>query len=100
MPKMVKLKRRQTVANLQKETVSKKDNVEEEKSTILQKLASEEANLMEEKKNLVSLREKLQSKLQEEVEIKKKNIQKLRAEIADLKFSCERLSKSIKFEAK
>ena len=88
------------MANLQKETVSKKDNSEEERTTILQKLAGEEANLMEEKKNLVSLREKLQSKLQEEVEIKKKNIQKLRAEIADLKFSCERLSKSMKFEAK
>lgn len=100
MPKLVKLKRRQTVAILQKETISKHDNIEEEKTIILQKLAGEEANLMEEKKNLMTLREKLQLKLQEEIEIKKKNIQKLRAEIADLKFSCERLSKSIKVEAK
>lgn len=97
---MVKLKSRHTGVNLQKEAVPKQDDFEEEKTTILQKLASEEANLMEEKKNLVSLREKLQSKLQEEIEIKKKNIQKLRTEIADLKFSCERLSKSIKVEAK
>ena len=88
------------MAILQKETVSKTDKVEEEQTTILQKLASEEANLMEEKKNLVSLREKLQLKLQEEIENKKKNIQKLRADIADLKFSCEKLTKSIKVEAK
>lgn len=88
------------MAILQKKTVLKKDNAEEEKTTVLQKLASEEANLMEEKNNLLSLREKLQLKIREDIEIKKKNIQKLRAEIADLKLSCEKLSKSIKAEAK
>jgi hypothetical protein len=97
---MVKLKRKQSMTILQKETVSKQDNAEEGKTTLLLKLANEEANLMEEKKNLVSLKEKLQLKLQEEIEIKKKNIQKLRTEITDLKVSCERLSKSIKIEAK
>ena len=85
---------------LQKETVSKQDNAKEEKTTLLLKLANEEANLMEEKKNLMSVREKLKLKLQEEIEIKKKNVRKLRDEIADLKVSCERLSKSIKVKAK
>ena len=88
------------MTKLQKETISKQDNAEEEKTTLLLKLANEEANLMEEKKNLDSLKEKLQLKLQEEIEIKKKNIQKLRTEITDLKVSCERLSKSINVQAK
>ena len=88
------------MTKLQKETISKQDNAEEEKPTLLLKLANEEANLMEEKKNLDSLKEKLQLKLQEEIEIKKKNIQKLRTEITDLKVSCERLSKSINVQAK
>jgi hypothetical protein len=100
MLKMVKLKKGQTVATLQKEASTKHDNAKEEKITVLQKLVSEETNLMEEKKNLVLLKEKLQLKLEEEIEIKKENIQKLKGEIANLKVTCESLSKSIKAEAK
>jgi uncharacterized protein YoxC len=55
---------------------------------------------MEEKKNLASLRKKLLSKVQEEIDNKKTNIEKLREEIKDLKFSCEELSKSFKTGAK
>jgi len=51
---------------------------------------------LEEKKNLASLRKKLLSKIREEIDTKKTNIHKLRAEIKDLKFSCEELSKSFK----
>jgi hypothetical protein len=97
---MVKVNKMQPMAILKTETVSKQHNLEEEETTVLQKLVCEEADLIEEKKNLVSLREKLHLKLQEEIEIKKKNIQELRTEISDLKVSCERLSKSIKVEAK
>ena len=84
------------MAILEKETDSKQDNVEEELTGVLQKLANSEADLIEEKKKLASLREKLQLKVQEEIENKRKNIEKLRAEIMDLKFSCEELTKSLK----
>jgi hypothetical protein len=72
--------------------VSMRDEFEGEKTTFLQNLESEEANLRKEKQELVFLREKLQSKLQKEVENKKMGNKKLRAEIADLKIECEKLS--------
>jgi chromosome segregation ATPase len=98
--KMVRFKRGKAAVVLEEEAVSKQDNVEEEPFAVLQKLASEEANLMEEKKNLDSLREKLQSKIQDEINNKRKNIQKLKSEIKDLKFSCEELTKTFKSGAK
>jgi chromosome segregation ATPase len=76
--------------------LSTKNNVEEEPFLVLQKLMSEEANLMEEKKSLASLREKLQLKAQRKIQRKKNRIQKLKAEIKDLRFSCEELSKSFR----
>ena len=94
--KMVRLKRGKAAAILEKETVSKQDNVEEKQTVVLQKLMGEEANLIEEKKNLASLREKLRLKVQEEIESKKNSIKKLKAEITDLKFSCEEFTKSLK----
>ena len=98
--KMVRFKRGKAVAVLEEEAVSKQDNFEEEPFAVLQKLASEEAKLMEEKKNLDSLREKLQSKIQDEINNKRKNIRKLKSEIKDLKFSCEELTKTFKAGAK
>ena len=92
---MNKLKGRKP-APVIKETSSKPDTVDEEPSVILHKLTSEEANLLEEKNNLVSLREKLRVKTQEEIEIKEERVRKLRAEIIDLKVSCEELTKSLK----
>jgi seryl-tRNA synthetase len=94
--KMVRFKRGKAAAVAEEEAVSIQDDVDEEPFAVLQKLASEEATLMEEKKNLDSLREKLQSKIQEEIDNKRKNIQKLKSEIKDLKFSCEELTKSFK----
>jgi len=41
------------------------------------------------------MKEKLLSKLNKEIESKKNNIQNLRAEIKDLKFACDELSKSL-----
>ena len=61
----------------------------------MQRLKREEANLMEKKQNLVSLLEK-QQKLQKEVESKNKVIEKLRAEITELKIECEKLSISVR----
>ena len=85
---------------VEKEAVSIQDDFQEESVVVLQNLLSEEAKLMEEKKNLDSLREKLLSKLQEEIGNKKSNIRKLKSEIKDLKFSCEELTKSFKTGAK
>jgi len=79
-----------------KEAVSIRNNIEEIALPVFQKLVSEEANLLEEKKNLASLRKKLLSKVREEIDTKKTNIHKLRAEIKDLKFSCEEMSKSFR----
>ncbi|UCC58669.1 MAG: hypothetical protein JSW14_01755 [Candidatus Bathyarchaeum sp.] len=93
---MVRLRRGKAAAILEKETVSEQENVEEEPSEVLQKLMNNEANLIEEKENLVSLKEKLRLKVQKEIEYKKNSIEKLRDEILDLKFSCEELTKALK----
>ena len=81
--------------------VSIQDTVQEEPHIILQKLMSEEANLMDEKKTLHSqladLRKKRQLKLQRKIRRKKRSIKKLRTEIKDLKFSCQELSKSLRY---
>lgn len=90
----------QACALVEEEAVSIQDNVQEEPFVVLQKLMSEEANLMEEKEklhaHLASLREKRRLKIQRKIRRKKNSIQKLRAEIKDLKFSCEELSKSLR----
>ena len=61
-------------SGVKEEALSRKDNIKEEQTVVLEKLVNEEANLIEEKKNLVFLREKLRLKVQEEIESKKKNI--------------------------
>jgi chromosome segregation ATPase len=94
--KMAKFKREEAAAIAEEEAGSIQDGVQEEPFIVLQKLMNEEAELMEEKKNLDSLREKLLSKIREEIDNKKNNIQKLKSEIKDLKFSCEELTKTFK----
>ena len=68
---MVRLKMGKGVAVVKEEPVLMQDYVEEDANLVLQKLSSEEANLIEERQNLASLREKLQSKIQEKIERKK-----------------------------
>jgi septal ring factor EnvC (AmiA/AmiB activator) len=75
--------------------VLKQDAFEEEPNVVLQNLIRAEVTLMEEKKKLVALKEKLNSKVQKEIKSKTSNIQRLRAEISDLKFDCDKLSKSL-----
>ena len=79
----------------EKSVALKQDAVQEEPTIVLQNLIRAEATLMEEKKKLVTLREKLNLKVKREIKSKKSNIQKLRAEISDLKFDCDKLSKSL-----
>ena len=79
----------------EKSVVLKQDAVEEEPTIVLQNLIRAEVTLMEEKKKLVALREKLNLKVKKEINSKTSNIQQLRAEISDLKFDCDKLSKSL-----
>ena len=97
---MVKFKREKAAVVVEEEDVTTQDDIEEEPFLVLQKLAGEEAKLLDEKKNLDTLRAKLLSKIQEEIDNKKTNIRKLKSEIKDLKFSCEELTKSFKTGAK
>ena len=66
-----------------------------ETTTLLQQLNEEEANLLEERKRMQILKQKLQSNVQKNIDQKTKNIQKLRDEINDLRLSCEGLNKTI-----
>jgi uncharacterized protein YoxC len=90
----------QAYTAVEEQTVSIQNNVQEEPFVVLQKLMSEETNLMEEKQNLhaqlAALREKRRLKIQRKIRGKKNSIQKLKSEIKDLKFSCEELSKSLR----
>jgi predicted RNase H-like nuclease (RuvC/YqgF family) len=98
--KKQKMRNVQACALVEEEAVSTQDNVQEEPFVVLQKLMSEEANLMEEKEklheHLASLREKRRLKLERKIRRKRSSIQKLRSEIKDMKFSCEELSKSLR----
>jgi hypothetical protein len=100
------LSKRQSMQNVQvyeaveEQTLSIQNNVQEESFGVLQKLNSEEENLIEEKKKLhaqlASLRRKRELKFKIKIRRKKNNIQKLKSEIIDLKFYCENLSKSLR----
>jgi hypothetical protein len=83
------------VVAAEKSVALKQDAVEEEPTIVLQNLIRAEGTLLEEKKKLVTLRDKLNLKVKKEIKSKKSNIQKLRAEISDLKFDCDKLSKSL-----
>jgi len=76
--------------------VEEQSGKEQEPMLILQELKKEEDALVEEKQNLVALKDKLRLKTKEEIENKKRNIQTLKNEIAELKTKCEELSKSLK----
>ena len=77
------------------DTQQKQENPREEHALALQKLKSEETYLMEERQKLKSLKEKLEIKAKEEIELKKNRIQKLKGEITDLKATCEVLTASL-----
>ncbi len=77
-------------------SLSMQDDGEDETALVLKKLGSEEASLREQKENLSSLKEQLQLRVKEEIELRKSSIQKLKTEITDLKGECEKLSKSLR----
>lgn len=74
------------------------ENQIEEKTNstiVLQKLRVEEAALIEEKQNWLTLRENLQTRVKDEIELRKNNAEKLKTEIANLKLSCEEMTSAL-----
>jgi phosphopantothenate synthetase len=80
---------------VEKKAVSRQDTVEIDPNIVFQNLIRAEATLIKEKKKMEALKENLLSKLNKKIESKTSNIQNLRAEIKDLKFACDELSKSL-----
>ncbi len=78
------------------EPLLKQDDGQDEMAALLQKLGSEETCLREQRENLSLLKEQLQLKAKEEIELKKNRIQKLKLEITDLKGECDELTKSLR----
>ena len=77
---------------VEEKVVSIKENIEEP-NAILKNLIRAEETLLEEKKQLENTKAKLILEVKKKIENKMKNIQNLRDEITDLKFSCGELSK-------
>ncbi len=77
-----------------KKEIEEQITSEKEPLSALRELEKEEVSLMEEKRELLALKEKLQLKAQEKIEIMKRRIQTLRNEISELRHQCEELESS------
>ncbi len=71
----------------------------EQPTEIIQKLKAEEAQLADEKRNLLQLKEQLQKKVKDHIENTKNSVQKLKTEVDDLKAECAQLNESLQNEA-
>jgi hypothetical protein len=58
-------------------------------------LEKKEVSLMEEKRELLALKEKLQIKAEEKIEIMNLRMQTLKNEISELRHQCEELENSV-----
>jgi hypothetical protein len=92
---MVKVSEKEATTVEAEEAALKKVTVEEDPALALERLKGEEANLIQEKQDLESLKEKLSLKAKEEIERKKSDLLKLKADITNLKVACEELAKSL-----
>ena len=79
------------------DALTNENQVEEKTSAtiVLQKLRIDEGLLIEEKQNWLTLRESLQARVRDEIELRKSNAEKLKIEIADLKLSCEEMTTAL-----
>ena len=79
------------------DALTNENQIEERTSAtnVLQKLRIDEGLLIEEKQNWLTLRESLQARVRDEIELRKSNAEKLKTEIADLKLSCEELTTAL-----
>jgi hypothetical protein len=80
---------------VEEKAVLRTNTVEIDPNVVFQNLIRAEATLKKEKKKMTALKEKLLLKLNKDIESKKSNIQNFRAEIKDLKNTCDELSKSL-----
>jgi hypothetical protein len=83
------------VSIFRKKEIEEQCNEEDESLLVLQELEKEEFSLMEEKKELLTLKEKLQLKAQETIEMMKHRIQTLENEISELRHQCEELERYV-----
>ena len=73
---------------------------EKELLLVLQNLEIEENSLLEEKLQLIEIEKKLQLKIKEEIEAKKRRIEELKNEIEELKRRCEELANVLNIEVR
>jgi hypothetical protein len=83
------------VSIFKKRTVEEQRDSREEPLAILRRLEKEEVSLMEEKRELLALKEKLQIKADEKIEIMNRRMQTLKNEISELRRQCEELENSV-----
>jgi predicted RNase H-like nuclease (RuvC/YqgF family) len=83
------------VSIFKKKTVEEQRDSGEEPLVVLRGLEKEEVSLMEEKRDLLASKEKLQIKAVEKIEIMNRRIQTLKNEISELRHQCEELESSV-----
>jgi len=83
------------VSIFKKKTIEEQSDGGEEPLLVLRGLENEEISLMEEKRELLALKEKLQLKAEEKIEIIRRRIQTLKNEISELRHQCEELENSM-----
>ena len=83
------------VSIFKKKAIEEQSDGGEEPLLVLRGLENEEFSLMEEKRELLVLKEKLQLKAEEKIEIMRRRIQTLKNEISELRHQCEELENSV-----
>lgn len=83
------------VSIFKKKAVEVQSDSLEEPLVVLRGLEKEEVSLMEEKRELLALKEKLQIKAEEKIEIMNRRMQTLKNEISELRHQCEELENSV-----
>jgi len=83
------------VSIFKKKAVEEQSDSLEEPLVVLRGLEKEEVSLMEEKRELLALKEKLQIKAEEKIEIMKRRMQTLKNETSELRHQCEELENSV-----
>jgi hypothetical protein len=96
MAKLCLKKEDENTLAIEEGDLAREDNVDDEAAfAVLQKLETDETRLSEQKEHLSLLFEQLQLKVREEIEIRKRRVQKLNSEVTDLKMKCEKFARWI-----
>jgi hypothetical protein len=94
------LKLKENSATEQKEQLttlleSQNDSKDEDTFSLFQSLKADEASLCEQKENLTALLNQMKTKVYEEVEKRKRKVEKLNLEVSDLKRKTEKYARYI-----